>query len=64
MFPRLPQPRLADAQWFESRVPDMIEVVRFAPGPGQRPALVVSRRKVSGPLLAQLRQLADDTEQA
>ena len=64
MFPRLLQPRVADVQWLESRVPDMIEVVRFAPGPGQRPALVVSRRKVSGSLLAQLRRLSDETEQA
>ncbi len=63
MFPPVPQPRATDAPWSESRLPDMIEVVRFAAGPAQRPTLVVTRRKVSGPLLAQLR-LANDRDQA
>jgi hypothetical protein len=52
----------ADLQPFEGGLPDMIEVVRFASRSGRGPALVVSHRKLSGPVLARLRRVADETE--
>ncbi len=62
MFVHLsPQRRSTDAELFEASLPDMVEVVRFAPQSGRAPALVVSRRKLSGSLLERLRQVADDT---
>jgi len=63
MSPHLsPQLRVTEAPWFEGSVPDMIEVVRVAPRSGRGPALVVSQRKLSGSLLAQLRQLANEPD--
>ncbi len=65
MFVHLsPQRRSTDAELFEAGLPDMVEVVRFAPQCGRGPALVVSRRKMSGALLAQLRRAADATDDA
>lgn len=63
MSPHLPtQCHPMDAELFEGSLPDMVEVVRFAPRSGRRPVLVVSHRKMSGPLLARLRRLANDTD--
>ena len=56
--------RPTDIELFEGGLPDMIEVVRFAARPGRGPALTVSQRKMSGPLLARLRRLANDADNA
>lgn len=65
MSPHLsPQRRVIDAELFEGGLPDMIEVVRVLPQSGRGPALVVSHRKVSGSLLARLRGLANDPDDA
>ena len=59
-----PQRDPAELQPCEGGLPDMIEVVRFAPRSGRGPALTVSRRKLSGALLARLRRVADETDGA
>ena len=57
--------RATDIESLAAAMPDMVEEVRFTVEAGRGPALVVSRRKISGALRAQLRDvtigLADDT---
>ena len=52
--------RPIDVETLAITVPDMVEVVRFMVEAGRGPALVVSRRKITGALRARLRHMTAD----